>query len=405
MKKNWICVLIMIIYILSLCTGCSKSDNKEISLAVVAGIHANVPDIPLNSSSIKEAIYNSCYSYGNVSFILADGSPAIYYQTDVPEPEVSGLTETKKKTIANGYTDQLLGELVKINPMAAETDTLKAIQQASKALSSGSETSDKVMIIMDSGLSTTGYLDFTEGLLNADTDSIIVALREAEAIPDLSDISVVWMFNGQTAAPQPELSERQKNKLQEIWNGILVAGGAKEVTFSADIASESAYHDYPYVSVVDVEERNIEVEMQQTEPAKIVIEEPIETVILDNTSVEFVGDEANFVDEKRATDNLKVLAKQLLGHPDNKVYVIGTTASGGKDFCKQLSIDRANAVVGALIELGVPESQLIPMGLGFDDPWHVPDLDEAGRQIEELARQNRKVLIVDVNGNDAEKLN
>lgn len=404
MRKVLLSVLLIMIMSLGLLAGCSSSDNTEIALAVVVGKHGNAIEIPLNAPSIKEAIYNSCYTYGSVAFVAVDGNPKVYYQTNIPEPEAGGLTESKKQSLANGYTEQLLGEIQQAYPEVAEVDTLKAIQQAAFTLQGSSESADKVMVIMDSGLSTVGYLDFTKGLLEADVESIVEALKEAEAIPDLQDVSIVWMFNGQTASPQQELSERQKKKLQEIWTTILLEGGAKEVSFASDIATELSEEAFPLVSLVDVEERSINVDTEERIPVEIIIDEPIETVILDNTSVQFIGDKAVFVDKELAMTHIKELAEQLLMNPDNKVYVIGTTASGNREFCNQLSIDRAQTVTDALIAMGVPEGQLIPMGLGFEDPWHINDLDDNGRQIESLACQNRKVLIVDVNGNDAKKL-
>ena len=404
MKKLLLSLLFVMVMSLGLLTGCSNTDNSEIALAVVVGKHGNSMEIPLNAPSIKEAIYNSCYTYGSVAFVSVDGNPKVYYQANIPEPEVGGLTENKKQSIANGYTEQLLREIQHAYPEVAEVDTLKAIQQAAFTLQGSSESADKVMVIMDSGLSTVGYLDFTKGLLEADVQSIVEALKEAEAIPNMQDVSVVWMFIGQTASPQQELSERQKKKLQEIWTAILLEGGAKEVTFASDIASELSEEVFPGVSLVDVEERSINVDTEERIPVEIIIDEPIETVVLDNTSVQFVGDKAVFVDKEVAMSHIKELAEQLLMHPDNKVYVIGTTASGNREFCNQLSIDRAQTVTDALIAMGVPESQLIPIGLGFEDPWHIDDLDDSGRQIESQACQNRKVLIVDVNGNDAKKL-
>lgn len=404
MKKLLLSVLLIMAMSLGLLAGCSNSENPEIALAVVVGKHGNSMEIPLNAPSIKEAIYNSCYTYGSVAFVTVDGNPKVYYQANIPEPEVGGLTESKKQSIANGYTEQLLSEIRNASPEVAEVDTLKAIQQAAFTLQGSSDSADKVMVIMDSGLSTVGYLDFTKGLLEADVESIVEALKEAEAIPNMQDVSVVWMFNGQTASPQQELSERQKKKLQEIWTAILLEGGAKEVNFASDIASELSEEVFPVVSLVDVEARSINVDIEERTPVEIIIDEPIETVILDNTSVQFIGDKAVFVDKELAMSHIEKIAEQLLMHPDNKVYVIGTTASGNREFCNQLSIDRAQMVKDALIAMGVPESQLIPMGLGFEDPWHVDDLDDSGRQIESQACQNRKVLIVDVNGNDAEKL-
>lgn len=406
-KRN---VFISVILVMTLCismvclmTDCSDTGNEEIALAVVGSPHSNEPSFPLDAASIKDKLYNCCYAYGSVSFITNDGNPKVVYQTDIPKPEKSGLSENKKKTIATNYTSQLLKELSKLNSDVSEVDTLKAITYASKTLSSSSPSADKVLVIMDNGLSTVGYLDFTKWLLYADTKTIVDALNKVEAIPDLTDVNVVWMYLGQTAAPQQELSEVQKHKLEEIWRTILTEGGAKSIEFVNDIASDEPDNNLPSVSVVDVQNRSIDIETSE-EPVEIIIEEPIETIVLDNTSVRFIGDKAEFVDYEEASSVLAQYAQILLEHPNNKVYVIGTTATGSTDFCNELSVNRANAVCQVLISYGVPESQLIPLGMGFEDPWHIDDVDDNDKQIEEYACQNRKVLIVDVNGDDASKL-
>lgn len=406
-KRN---VFISVILVMTLCismvclmTDCSDTGNEEIALAVVGSPHSNEPSFPLDAASIKDKLYNCCYAYGSVSFITNDGNPKVVYQTDIPKPEKSGLSENKKKTIATNYTSQLLKELSKLNSDVSEVDTLKAITYASKTLSSSSPSADKVLVIMDNGLSTVGYLDFTKGLLYADTKTIVDALNKVEAIPDLTDVNVVWMYLGQTAAPQQELSEVQKHKLEEIWRTILTEGGAKSIEFVNDIASDEPDNNLPSVSVVDVQNRSIDIETSE-EPVEIIIEEPIETIVLDNTSVRFIGDKAEFVDYEEASSVLAQYAQILLEHPNNKVYVIGTTATGSTDFCNELSVNRANAVCQVLISYGVPESQLIPLGMGFEDPWHIDDVGDNDKQIEEYACQNRKVLIVDVNGDDASKL-
>lgn len=406
-KRN---VFISVILVMTLCismvclmTDCSDTGNEEIALAVVGSPHSNEPSFPLDAASIKDKLYNCCYAYGSVSFITNDGNPKVVYQTDIPKPEKSGLSENKKKTIATNYTSQLLKELSKLNSDVSEVDTLKAITYASKTLSSSSPSADKVLVIMDNGLSTVGYLDFTKGLLYADSKTIVDALNKVEAIPDLTDVNVVWMYLGQTAAPQQELSEVQKHKLEEIWRTILTEGGAKSIEFVNDIASDEPDNNLPSVSVVDVQNRSIDIETSE-EPVEIIIEEPIETIVLDNTSVRFIGDKAEFVDYEEASSVLAQYAQILLEHPNNKVYVIGTTATGSTDFCNELSVNRANAVCQVLISYGVPESQLIPLGMGFEDPWHIDDVDDNDKQIEEYACQNRKVLIVDVNGDDASKL-
>lgn len=371
-------------------TGCAEPESDKVSLAVVGLGHANAPEIPANSNTIKEAIYNSCYTHGTVSFITTEGEPNLFYSTKIPEPTTKGLTDNKKNAIANDYTNQLLAIMKSNSLVYEEVDTLKAINLASRALAVDSEGADKVMIIMDSGLSTTGYLDFTNDILFAETEDIIVALKEKEAIPDLSGIKVVWMFNGQTSYPQPELSEAQKHHLREIWSEILREGNAKEVRFVEDIATASNTKSLPYVSLVNVEDRTTDIEVK-----------PIETRILDSTALEFVGNTAIFVDEHTAAEALNEVAYELVNNPDNSVFVVGTTATGGEEFCNELSVDRANAVKNELVKYGIEEYRIETIGLGFTDPWHIDDVDANGYQIEEFAKQNRKVLIIDKSSEDA----
>ncbi len=37
---------------------------------------------------------------------------------------------------------------------------------------------------------------------------------------------------------------------------------------------------------------------------------------------------------------------------------------------------------------------VISVGLAYDDPWHLPDIDTTGHQIEEIAKKNRAVRIM-----------
>ena len=104
-----------------------------------------------------------------------------------------------------------------------------------------------------------------------------------------------------------------------------------------------------------------------------------------------------FEDEEQDKKAIGNVAQTLLDHPQNSVYVVGCTASatGKEDFCQTLSAARASAVVELLKNFGVPAEQMKAVGMGSRAPWHVPDLDASGHQIEEYAKQNRCVVILD----------
>lgn len=399
MKMKNICTVIMAtVMMTSILTGCgdpvggdggSGSSNTTsedaVWASVVIGAHSGVNVISANAEAIKELVYQCAYTCGTVSLIRADGKPEEFLKAKIPEPSTGGLSDRKLESIAEGYRDEILAVL---NSDGAakypEVDTLEAVRIAANTLQTVGD-GDKYLVIADSGLSTKGYVNFCENdLFHTPTDKIIKALIEEKAIPDLEGVKVVWLYAGQTAAPQEQLSEAQKTKLIEIWTAVLEEAGAQDIDFRTDSASNTPYSGLPEVSNVSAEERKTDIA-------------PLETVVLDSESVSFVGDEARFVDTVQAEQAISSVAETLLAHPDNRVYVVGCTASlaGREDFCRSLSEDRAQTVVRVLEEYGVPENQMIAVGVGEHAPWHIEDLDESGKQIEEYAKQNRCVVILD----------
>ncbi|MGI6095686.1 MAG: OmpA family protein [Lachnospiraceae bacterium] len=399
MKKKNRCVMMfaaaMMIFVLVGCGNHSGSGSglggdavtaeNPVSVSVVVGAHSNANVISVNAKEIGDQIYQCAYTSGTVSLIRADGRPEEFLKADIPQPSVEGLSDSKLQSIAEGYRDEILAAFhTDGGAKYEEVDTLDAIRLAANTLHTV-ESGDKYLVVADTGLSTTGYLSFCEDdLFHTPTDEIVSALAEEKAIPDLEGVKVVWLYAGQVAEPQERLSEEQKDKLIEIWTAVLEEGGAASLDFCKSSASNTAYSGLPEVSTVSAEERNIEVT-------------PLEAMVLDAKNVSFVGDEAVFADQEQAEQAIGSVAETLLAHPDNKVYIVGCTASavGREDFCQSLSEARAQAVVQVLKENGVPEDQMTALGVGNRAPWHVEDLDEYGSQIEEYAQQNRCVVVLD----------
>ena len=379
-----------------LLTGCTSpkgsatesgnaSTEQPVSVSVVVGAHSNANVISPNAQEIGEQLYQCAYTYGTVSLIRADGKPEEFMKAKIQEPTTKGLSESKLKSIAEGYQSEIFAAF-QTDGMAKveEVDTLEAIRLAANSLKTITE-GDKYLVIADTGLSTTGYVNFcADDLFNTPTEDIAQALEDEKAIPDLEGVHVTWLYAGQVAEPQQTLSEVQKDKLIEIWSAILEKAGAASIDFRPDSASSTPYTDLPNVSTVNADDRNIDVT-------------PLTKMILDSESVSFVGDQAVFVDEAQAKQAISGVAQTLRAPPVNEVYVAGCTASlpGKEDFCQNLSEDRAQAVVDVLKELGVPEEQMTAVGMGNQAPWHLEDLDAAGKQIESIAQQNRCVVVLD----------
>lgn len=383
-----------------LLSGCGRGmDQERVSLALIGGGHSNMPVFSDSCKALYGGLYDAAYTHGDVTMLNCDGSPQVFFQIDIPEPDVKGLSENRKKRMAEEYAQQLQEAYRGVIPSAPEVDTLKAITMASRALADSSGT--KSLVIVDSGLQTTGYINFTNGLLDAEPDVIVEALSGMKAIPDLSGVNVTWVGLGDTIAPQEELSERQRANLEAIWEEVLYAAGAESVVFDGGYSTNAVNEGAPAVTTIPVDSETVRV--KTNEPSNSA---PIETIVLDSTRLQFRGDLAVFVDEKQAAEVLSAVADELISHPDNHVYVIGTTAgSGGNtDYTLKLSQERANAVVSSLIRMGVPAEQMTARGLGSTDPYHEWDLDSNGNMIEEIARRNRKTIIMDINSPEARLL-
>lgn len=386
MKFRYNAIPALLLTLCALLSGCSTPPEEEsVSLAVVAGIHSNAGAISKTSSSLYQAVYDTCAAYGDVTLVRCDGEPKAYFQGVIDPPDVKGLSDNRLRTRAQSYTEQILAQLDDAAAVVEEVDTLQAIHLAAQSLYAADQ---KKMLVLDTGLCTTGYLNFTRGLLDAEPEAVAAALEEANALPDLTGVSVTWSYLGQVADPQEPLSPAKQKKLEAIWLAVLQKAGAAEVTFVPDFTTGAANVGLPTVSLVETDGQDLSLELPQ----------------LDQTQVAFVGDTARFLDADAASQAILEVASYLEEHPSLEIYVVGTTASGAEAVCRDLSQRRAQAVCQVLRASGVAESRLTPLGLGFSDPWHVEDRDASGALVETLARQNRRVLILDRNSPEAELL-
>ena len=383
-------------------TGCGSSSEPE-TLAVVIHKGSNFGDISDNCQVIYDELSVAATTQGGsgrVVFIRCDGDPQAYADYSIPEQD-TGLSKSRLDEEVSERTSTLQTEISGAAAVAEEVDTLQALNLAANSIAAAS--GNKVILMVDSGTPTTGYLDYTQsGLTIADPEVIVQALQAVDAIPDFTGITVKWAYMGQTAAPQEKLSESQIKNIRETWEAIIEAGGGELVMVDGNNAT-TAPENAPDVSLIEPESRTIQVSAETSEDseAEYVV---METKVLDDTMVSFLGDQAVFVDEAAATESVYATAVELLCNPDNQVYIVGTTAGGMSDFSMELSQDRAEAVKALLVSYGIDESRMTCLGLGPNNPWHLDDLDENGQMIEEIAVKNRCVYIIDTQSEDAEFL-
>ena len=370
------------------------SPDQPLHLAVVAGENSNAPTHDYSGETLSSLLTTLCRQGGTLYLLEADGAPFLLYSEAVAAPDAS-LTENKQAQIVQAQVTQTAAFLTEnAVPKTAEVDLVAALDLA--ALGLQGQAGNRVLYATFNGLSTAGPMDFTQNLLRADPEAVADALEAQGNLVDLSGVHVVLTGLGDVAGEQAPLTLSAKENLQAIWQAYLPRCGAASVTFPGEYSTGQARTDAPPVTPVPV---------LQDEPIAFPQEQ---TLVLDETSpLRFVGDEAVYLDEGVARETLSPVAEALQADPGQHILIVGTTASlpGQEAACQALSQARAETVQATLVELGVPPAQLTTLGLGFDrDPWHIDDLGPDGRQVEANARLNRKVVLLDAAGAEAQSL-
>lgn len=252
------------------------------------------------------------------------------------------------------------------------------------------------MIILDSGLQTTGDLNFaSENLLDAEARDIVIQLTHKAAIPDLAGVEVIWLGLGDVAAPQKDLTPKNRQNLIAIWEAILTKAGARSVDIRSDLPSNTKRAGLPDVSIVAIVD----------DPSVVGVETMPEIVGFDETKVAFIADTTEFLNPDKAREELTPVALYMCRHRDYCALLAGTTASvGSNESCIALSLGRANAVADELVSMGVYREQLVTVGLGQKFIKRVPDLYPNGTLIESAAKKNRAVFIIDMRSETAQAI-
>lgn len=419
MKKvlNVMAAIIAAVSSMSLLTGCSFNEIKanlmgdtakvsesasNVCLVVSPTVNQHKPDVSLAYNEI----YDSCYSYAYKCCLVDDGKPYMAFEDDLTNADrIDGSSDQNKKLDAEAYAEDFIEKAKGVQAVTAEKDTVKAIRLAADALDNCK--GDKTIVLIDNGVSTTGVLAFTT-FQNFDVDECINALNEND-YPDLSNVMVLWYGLGDTVAPQNELNNVDLNNLQSFWEKYLKNCGAANVKFPKKVAvNETADNSsLPWVSTVETTPivskiPEFKALMQQVEEMP---EEERDKTFDDALQcgiqwpVEFKPDSFELVDREAALELMTPLADYLEGSPDKKVVLLGTTATdlrSTNESCVNFSKGRADTIKEILTDdMGVDMDQLISVGLGYENTFHIDDLNPDGTLNESVAPKNRCVIFVD----------
>lgn len=391
MKKGISLLLMVVVLLTTMLTGCSNGNTTESAVSLVLGNHKYFPKINLHAETIYQKIYDAAYSYGDCSVIVVDGNPYVGADYNIKKPDAN-IDDTKRRQISKQNTEQIIAESTTMIAKTSEIDTLSAID-CSSALLKSSSAEVKEMLVYDSGLSTIGLLDFSsENIIDVDPILIVERLSELHALPKLSGINVVWTGLGEVCGEQDELPSTYKYKLENIWRAIIEAAGGTVEFVNVPLSTTQREEVLPSCKTVPIINDSLNLSGDVIEPIKF-----------SEDTIKFVGDKAIYIDEDTAKDALEPIGKFLVSNPEKNIVILGTTATiGSESSCLNLSLNRAETCKKTLIEMGASPNQIDTIGLGRKKCFlRVDDVDSNGELIEELASQNRAVFIFDSDSYEA----
>jgi outer membrane protein OmpA-like peptidoglycan-associated protein len=354
------------------CGDASAAAEPSGALAVVVGGRAHTP-APVLTGAAAAARDLAVAQQSTLSVVVADGAPAV-----VGEPVPLRVEDDGGAAEQRAENRRLVDDTVEgARARAPESDLLTALQVAAESVAD--EPGLHTLVVVDSGLSTAGPMDFTRpGLLDAEPKEVADSLADSGRLPDLGGFSVVFQGLGATALPQPSLDVARRTQVERLWTTIATRAGAVVVEAEESTDAPPPEGPLPAVSVVD---------------AGTGVSCTRQKLTLSGGDVGFKPGEINFLDRGRVIEVLGPFAQQM---QDRQIIgeVFGMHAAvGDPTRVTELSEQRAQEVANVLIELGVPVSQLRVKGFGSNFAGYVPDRDGAGRLDPAAAALNRTVTI------------
>lgn len=425
-----ICLVLSISFFLASCSesgGIYKNDNST-AMVLILGKHANAMEIPDDAYIQIESMLDDVVYGGYVCAIIVDSNPT---KIELVEDKDFFIEDAKNSTIFNKRIETRKAEIIKTLKESTtvadseEVDLLAAIREAKNVLSSSraENAKNKIIVIVDTGISTIGDLNFCDldFLYNKpNIDEIVQQLKDYEGIgvlPDLTGVDVTFIGTSdglaEVAAPQEALTT-DKKFIKDLWERVVTSCGANSVSFKSaagwsvpNLYTEDADSKFKYVSVVPFFHDKViiipdipDYDPNNPDQQPILPNPPSVEIKLGSQTVGFMPDKAFYINEQNARGILRPYADELQEfferYPDEKIWIVGTTAAVVKNARSgyDLSFQRAETVKNTLVtEFDIPANKLLTIGLGCVFPWWVDEFPN-GDFDSTVAQANRAVFLM-----------
>ncbi|MGN9914177.1 OmpA family protein [Phytohabitans sp. LJ34] len=352
------------------CTG------SPTQMTFALGARANSPE-PLLPPKLES----------EVSAAARAGKEIVVYRVDgKPSTALRSRFETKIKAkepyeeALEAFMTKLNADMSQIRAAKPEANPLEALWLASRDTPAGG-----TVVLFDSGLQTTGALNFrTEGMLEADPQEVVDDLAKREQLPDLDGRRVVLMGIGDAIDPQAKLDQNLHDNVVAIWEAIAREGGAECVDVLPDPpVREIALSGVPKVTPIG---------LPKPPPP---LRPCTEVVLSDGGDVGFKPRTPELRDPSAARERLSGYANTIRNDRSIKrVEILGTTARwNSPESQKELGKERAEVVKDILVSQGVSAGMVTTEGVGSYSKYYVPDGGPKGPLKPAEAARNRSIVL------------
>lgn len=435
-KFRFSIILFVAVLLLALC-GCEDNSTPFIprtehdTLVIIAGQHANsrtCTDDMLDSIDF-DAMVEATMTYTqegdrykadtHVYVINCDGTPSVVPITNKKEEvnlSASSLYSDNLMSNASNIPRRIREFLTSVELRAddPECDLAGALTLARNVLRMNPGQNNNILII-DSGITTAGYLNMVETSIQADTADVVLSTLSTAAFPDLQGYNVTFIGLGNTdGVDQENLANDGEFQrcLEAFWTNYFTICNAtltRDIIYTFDQGepirhNAEDFNSVPFVTSVPF--------TRTPAPGSTILDDgppkySENKLAFEPGSAEFRKDTTSGKSgEQIAINALKSNRNYydavLEYDPDAVFYVVGSIAKSKPDKTEEkltTSQERADVVSGLFqTYCGIPQDRIISIGAGLTEfSWRnaveFPDGTEESKDRNALA-ENRVVIII-----------
>lgn len=355
--------------------GCPATHGP---VAFAVGGRANTPAVS-GTPALSAVVQSAASNEATVTLIDTGGRPTAHGQFELV---LKSQNDSARAQEAQRNAGTLAQRVMQVAASSPEANPLEALNLAAEAVrSAAGGARGGTIVLVDSGLQTTGALDYTQnGMLAASPQDVVKALSASGQLPDLAGVTVHLVGIGQAVAPQQPLDAGARHDVQAHWQALVEGAGASCFDFDDTPRTAPPAGSLPEVTTIPIPV--VTNQIPTVSSPRVLREE-----------VSFNSDSAEYVNPERAQAALRPIA-DWMKQSGVAITLTGTTATDGTaEGRKRLSLMRADAVKASLVALGADATRITTKGVGTEHPSHVDDLGPNGELLPGPAAQNRLVIV------------